>query len=383
MGNTQARGPGSSPCTRIRRERRLPLNGAVLVSVGQRVRPHDVVAEAELPGETCLVNVAGELGIAPDELPGVLLKKEGESLKQGDVLARTGGLLGLFQRECAAPLDGRLESASPVTGQVLIRGRPQLLRKLAYLDGTVVAVEERVSATVETWGVCVPGVFGLAGEAVGQLEAVVDSPDASLDAGLILPSHEGRVLVGGSLVTAEAVAAASACGVRGIVCGGLHDCDLRTILGYDLGIALTGAEELSVTIIITEGFGRLSMARGTFDTLCAHAGSTASINGATQVRAGVVRPEIIIPTSAAYTRPSDHASPAGSASDVLRIGARVRAIREPYFGRLGRCCALPREPKCLASEARARVLEVEFDDGTEAVLPRANVELVDPWSPSL
>ena len=37
------------------------------------------------------------------------------------------------------------------------------------------------------------------------------------------------------------------------------------------------------------------MAQKTFDMLKHRAGSIASINGATQIRAGVVRPEIIVP----------------------------------------------------------------------------------------
>jgi hypothetical protein len=61
---------------------------------------------------------------------------------------------------------------------------------------------------------------------------------------------------------------------------------------------------------------------------------------------------------------------------VLEIGTRLRAIREPHFGRLGRCTALPPGLEQLSTEAQVRVLEVEFDDGARAVLPRANVELI-------
>jgi len=52
-------------------------------------------------------------------------------------------------------------------------------------------------------------------------------------------------------------------------------------------------------------------------------------------------------------------------------------IREPYFGRIGRVTALPPELQKLETEAMVRVLEVEFDDGTRATIPRANVELIE------
>jgi hypothetical protein len=38
---------------------------------------------------------------------------------------------------------------------------------------------------------------------------------------------------------------------------------------------------------------------------------------------------------------------------------------------------LPTELQTVESETRVRVLEVAFEDGTRAVIPRANVELIE------
>jgi hypothetical protein len=62
---------------------------------------------------------------------------------------------------------------------------------------------------------------------------------------------------------------------------------------------------------------------------------------------------------------------------VLEIGTTVRVIRDPYFGLLGQVSALPAEPAVLGSGSKARVLEVRFPDGGTAVVPRANVELIE------
>ena len=59
--------------------------------------------------------------------------------------------------------------------------------------------------------------------------------------------------------------------------------------------AITGQEEKGITLVVTEGFGDLAMAERTFELLRGCAGMRASVNGATQIRAGVLRPEIIIP----------------------------------------------------------------------------------------
>ena len=100
----------------------------------------------------------------------------------------------------------------------------------------------------------------------------------------------------------------------------------------------------------------------------------ASVNGATQIRAGVIRPEIIIP------RPGKIMAKVGAENgdeSNLEVGARVRVIREPYFGKLGEVTSLPAELQVLDSESKVRVLGVKFDVGGEDVIPRANVELIE------
>jgi hypothetical protein len=52
-------------------------------------------------------------------------------------------------------------------------------------------------------------------------------------------------------------------------------------------------------------------------------------------------------------------------------------IREPHFGKLGKVVNLPPALQKLESESSARVLEVEFSDGKKAIVPRANVELLE------
>lgn len=118
------------------------------------------------------------------------------------------------------------------------------------------------------------------------------------------------------------------------------------------------------------------MAEHTFTLLKARKGMKTSINGATQIRAGVVRPEIVIPfLSEAEGVPTD--AEAGAAEGILEVGSSVRIIREPYFGKLGRVTELPVELQNLETEARVRVLRVELADGQQTILPRANVEAIE------
>jgi hypothetical protein len=157
--------------------------------------------------------------------------------------------------------------------------------------------------------------------------------------------------------------------------GGIHDKDLRALLGYDLGVAITGTEKIGLTLILTEGFGAIPMAAKTFALLSKHRGQMASVSGATQIRAGVIRPEIIIPQSAPSPLVGEDRGEGERGG--IRVGDQVRVIRDPLFGRIGRVAALPPDLRLIETESHVRVLEVTFPDKTRAVIPRANVEIIE------
>ena len=174
-------------------------------------------------------------------------------------------------------------------------------------------------------------------------------------------------------MTATAIARAKSVGAAAIVSGGIDDADLRDFLGHDLGVAITGSEKCGLTLIITEGFGEIAMARRTFELLAGHQGREACVNGATQIRAGVMRPEIVVPIEHAPVKPDR----GGSVDGELSIGAPVRIIRDPHFGLIGRVAGLPERPALLDSGSKARVLAVSLERGGVVTVPRANVERIE------
>lgn len=360
----------------IEKERRLPLEGEVLVQAGVTVKAEDVVAKADLPGNVQLVNVANLLSVPPEEIAEYMLKSVGEVVSEDEIIATTKGLFGLFKSQARSPIDGTIEAVSDVTGQVILREPPIPVEVKAYTDGTVTETVPNEGVTVETYGTYIQGIFGIGGETVGNLTVVAEVPSDALTAEQIQSEHRDNILVGGSLVTTDAIQKAIQNGVKGIIAGGIDDADLRELLGYELGVAITGSEEIGLTLVVTEGFGSIAMAEHTFTLLKAREGLKTSINGATQIRAGVVRPEIVIPfLSEAEGVPTDAED--GAAEGILEVGSSVRIIREPYFGKLGRVTELPVELQNLETEARVRVLRVELADGQQTILPRANVETIE------
>jgi len=362
----------------LRKQRRLPIAGKVLVEKGQRVSAEDIVAHAELPGDVSAVNVVNQLGITPGELPDLMLKGEGDAVARNEVIAETKPLIKWFRSSARSPIDGFIETVSQVTGQVMIRTAPKPVDVRAYIDGTVVDVFPDEGVTIETAGAQVQGILGIGGEVVGQLALAVNGPDGVPEPEDLSSDHSGKIVVAGALITRAAFDRAAEVGVAALVCGGFHDSDLRDLLGYDLGVAITGHEDISPVLIITEGFGAIAMAKATYELLAGHVGKRASANGATQIRAGVLRPEITVPLpdraegEAAATDRPEASTPTG-----LTAGSPVRIVREPAFGRLGKVKHLPPEAQAVESEARVRVVELEFPEGDTMVVPRANIEAIE------
>ena len=358
----------------IRKERRLPISGRVLVEQGATVRAEDIVARADLPGDVATVNIVNLLGVTPQEVAHCMLKTVGDRVEANEPIAETRPWIKWLRSVARSPVDGTIETVSGMTGQVLIRLAPRPVELSAYLDGTVAEVLEGEGTVVETTGAFVQGIFGVGGEVTGELAAAVDKPDATIGPGDLSDGLADKIVIAGSMVTSEVYERASEIGIAALVCGGFHDRDLRRLLGYDLGVAITGHEDIKPILIITEGFGPMTIAEGTFELLKAHVGERASANGATQIRAGVLRPEIIIPATDA-----DPAAAADEERQALGLtqGALVRIIREPGFGRIGQVKSLPTGVQAIESEAKVRVVEVEFPGGETAIVPRANVEAIE------
>jgi len=122
------------------------------------------------------------------------------------------------------------------------------------------------------------------------------------------------------------------------------------------------------------------MASDTFELLKSAEGRLASVNGSTQVRAGAIRPEIIIPSL-----DDDGAAPPRPVEECLHelehergdavLGSKVRIVRNPKFGQWGTVVALPDDPVAYETEAKLLSAEVELSDGQRIFVPLANLEI--------
>jgi hypothetical protein len=212
------------------------------------------------------------------------------------------------------------------------------------------------------------------GERHGRL-TIIAPPEEPLKADAINSECSGSILIGGTCIDYETLLKAAKAGVKGIVVGGIHMKDLTRFVGRDIGVAITGQEDIPLTLIITEGFGVMNMAHRTFQLFKSLDGYDACINGATQIRAGVIRPELIVPLNREKMEVPDLKQEYMTLGIVK--GTCVRIIRDPWFGSIGHVTNLPTDYFRIETESDVRILEVELADGTMITVPRANVEIIE------
>jgi hypothetical protein len=357
--------------TMVKKMRRLPLLGEVYPKVGDVVNYDDIVAKTEISGNPEILKLAMQLGLEPEDCQKFMTKQIGDVVEKGETIAFYSALWGLIKKDIKTPVMGTLESYSDVTGQLILRGAPIPVEIDAYIPGKVIEVMPREGAIIETNAAFIQGIFGIGGEIHGDIHVIVSSNDQTLEADMITVEHNDKVLISGNMVTLGALRKAVEVGVAAIVSGGVRHDDLITFTGEEIGVAITGQEEVGITLIITEGFGRMNMSLRTFKLLKEFDGFRASVNGTTQIRAGVMRPEIIVPHDIAEEDEGE------SVSQGMVSGTPIRIIRQPYFGAIGVVHSLPVELQRLESESAVRVIRIELDGGEVVTVPRANVEIIE------
>jgi len=375
--------------TVVEKTRKLPIQGDILVKKGDHVSYDTLVGRADLPGKVAVINAALALGLETTatqdsteqrslDLSKYMLKNVGEEVDAGDVIAYRKSFLKLLDKQCRSPSKCTIEYYSDVTGQIIVREPPVPIFLDTYIPGTVTQVIPKEGVLVRTAAALIQGIFGIGGETHGELMMLAENPDEVLSSDKISAKCSGKIIVGGSLVEKEGLQKAVETGVKAIIVGGIRDEDLSGFLGYDIGVAITGKEEVGLTIILTEGFGRMRMARKTFELLSRLEGRLACVNGATQIRAGVIRPEIIVPYEEELTVGEEETDEEEKRLlEGLKPGLPVRIIGQPYFGALGQVTKLPVELQKIETESYVRVLQVELEDGRKVLVPRANVELIE------
>ncbi len=341
------------PLTTIVRERVLPMPGKVNMHVNQRVNPTDVVAETNFSREHLLLDVARTFGIAVSEADKLIHVKEGDRLKQGDVVAEKPGLI---PHTIKTPKAGRVMVAG--SGQVLMEVSDTRIEVRAGMPGVVVQIIPEKGVVIRTAGALVQGVWGNGRIDNGLMVSLLEKPDDVLAAGRLDVSLRGSVILAGQVRDVETLKVAADLPVRGLILSSIPSS------------LITTAYQMRYPILVTEGFGALPMNSAAFKLLTTNNKRETTVNADHFDRYTGVRPEVIIPLpiSSEPDEPNKY--------EMFEVGRPVRMRRPPNAGMIGTISNLPAGHSLLPSGLRAPAAEVRLENGESVFVPLVNLEVV-------
>ncbi|MCL5264805.1 MAG: hypothetical protein M1343_06395 [Chloroflexi bacterium] len=343
----------------VRKARKLPLDGDVVVDRGEWVRPEDPVARATEAGHPISINLWQELDLKdPGEVARYLVKAPGDSVQVGDVIARKSGRFGTGKRDYLSPIDGVFSSGPTSWGEILLTPNPRLIELQAHLPGKIVNTMPNRGVIIEAVGACVQCVACFGGDTRGTLKTICGSPSESLEPHQLDESCDGAVLVGSS-VGIESLRAALLLGVRAIIVGSITAATYRWLLD----------NPQPVTLLVTEGFGSMPMARHTFDILAANEGREASVLAPVHTAWGASPAEVFVPADEDVEEGNEDGVAFGK-------GATVRILRGELAGTWATIDEVLRASRKLGSGVQSPVVTVDAEDKKGIIIGRSNVELV-------
>ena len=341
------------PLATITRERTLPVAGAVLVRLNQKVSSGDIIAEAKWAREHILLDIAGTLNLPINTADKLLKCKTGDLVAAGQEVAVGRGM---FPRSVRAPRNGRVVTTGG--GKVMLEVGETKIELRAGIPGTVTQLIQDRGAVIQTAGALIQGVWGNGRIDSGQMVNLAEKPDSILTSARLDASLRGSIILGGICKDAETLQAAAEVPVRGLILASLFPSLLPV------------AREMRYPILITDGFGSLPMNSIAHRLLSSNAKRDTALIAEVYDRYKGTRPEVIIPLPVSQ-------SPAAPVDLMMfEAGQQVRVRRPPATGAIGTLAAIRPGMTVLPSGLRAFAADVKLESGTIIVVPLVNIEVV-------
>lgn len=343
-----------APVLEIRRTRKLPVSGRVLVKKGEMVHPQDVIAEALIPGNVVMLDLARGLGLSPHEVKTCLVREKGEALKEGDVIAQCEGA---FPRLVRAPVEGVFLECHQ--GRAALATGTSRIELQAGMIGEVERVIAGFGVTLSARGSLVQGLWGNGKIGEGVIEVLGSPMETPIKVSALKKLENGQVIAGGVCLHAEVLTACETAGISGLILGSLAP-ELVPM-----------AAALPFPMIVLQGFGALPPDPYIFECLRDRTGDAAAINAqAVDVFRGE-RPEIIIPHDVGTP------SPAMGFREQLKVGQQVRVMSGTAMGQSGAIIELTETNAQFESGLESSGALVQLTSGETDEMPAQNLVIVN------
>ncbi len=343
------------PLTTIYRRRMLPAPGKVLVRQGQKVAPHDVVAQAKIAADHVLLDVARGLRIHPKKAEKYIDRVAGEQVVEGDVIAT--GPQGMVRRVMRSPCDGRIVYIK--NGQVLLQQAEEPFELIAGYAGIISEMISDQGVIVEMSGALVQGVWGNGKVEFGLMVVISREPGAVLKLENVDVSLRGGILLGGHLADLDTLRALGEIPIRGLILGSMPSRFAEVAL------------EMPFPVLLTEGFGRLPMNMAAYRLLSTNNNREISLNAESYDPYKGLRPEVVIPLPITG-KPAPPPLP-----QEIAPQQRVRLVRAPYASQVGTIQGVIPGLTNFPSGIVAQGVQVRLDSGERVVVPLANLQVLE------
>ncbi len=252
---------------------RSPVTGVVeqIDFVLGQLKVRETGAQLVLP---IRISVAEHLGCSRRDLPALIHRCAGATVRRGELLA--GSFPGplLF-----APVTGTLQKVDCSTGEIAIAPARELWRLPAAVPGVVDSIIPNQGCVLRSRADTFRGLCRLGGEAYGRLRTVAAARGRLVEPEQITGAMAGQVVVISSLLTGETLHQAQVQGVSAIVAGGAHLSALLQAVGISRLASALQAESLGISVLLLAGFGDAPMHEDLFSRLESLAGRHAFISG--------------------------------------------------------------------------------------------------------
>ena len=342
-----------SSLSRFTVQRLLPVEGTVLVRIGQQVNPSDVVAEVILKPKYHIINAANILGVRNNELKKFLKRKAGEKISKDGILAEKEGL---FIKEIRAPENCRLMAVS--AGQLLLEFETSSTKVVAGVRGIVKYIEPSLGATIETTGVWIEGVWGNGKTGFGILNVIAENPKHDFAIEDLDVNMRGAILFAGHCGDEKALQFADEIGIRGLVFGSMSSNMIPV------------AKKMSFPIVVLDGFGRIAMDPVTFKMIATNNEREICLVGDKKNRYTGEIPLVTIPL------PTSIEADEPVLMHRMMMGSRVRVINCDQQGRIGEIVGFLDQLQHYPSGIKAKSVKIRIDE-MDVILPIDNLEIIE------
>lgn len=353
--------------------------GKIKVALGQEVSPGDILTEGQISGGFRTIHLSQEMNEDPSKASGFLNRPIGQIIYRGELLAAKKELFGMKQKIILSPVDGVVEYYDKTSGNLRIKLLPKISKLVSGVFGIVDFIDQGKNLVViRSVGTVIHGVIGSGRSREGLLE-VLSSPEMLVSSKQLLPSQQGKIVVGGSLIFLEALEKAVSLGIAGIISGGINAHDYLAMSGGRWNFQHRHFTDVGVGLIVTEGFGSIPLPADVFDHLLKYQDRFVIMEGN--------RSRMVLPSTnqncminIRKTKIPFNAEKYGvNTVDVLplEVGSKVRLLSPRLFGRQGIIESIDQAQTQLESGLETIMVSV-VTDKEKVRVPYLNLEIVGP-----